>query len=240
MPVASFFPHLTLKNRMNEPTRDRLLKLYHRLKSAYGAQAWWPAETPFEVIVGAILVQSTAWRNVVKAIDNLRDADLLTPSKLGAIPQAELEELVRPSGYFRVKAKKLRAFLTHLEVHYNYRLDSLFDANVFTLRKELLSIYGIGNETADSIILYAAGKPIFVIDSYTHRLLSRLGWIAGKYDYDKLQAIFMNALPHDVGLFNEFHALIDRHSSKICRKAPRCGECVLRDECPFEGEGASK
>ena len=225
---------------MNEPSRDKLLKLYQQLKSAYGAQAWWPAETPFEVIVGAILVQSTAWRNVVKAIDNLRNANLLTPSGLGEIPLSQLEELVRPSGYFRVKAKKLRAFLTHLDVHHNYRLDSLFASDVFTFREELLSIYGIGNETADSIILYAAEKPIFVIDSYTHRLLSRLGWIAGKYDYDKLQAIFMDALPHDVRMFNEFHALIDRHSSRICRKTPRCEECVLRAECPYEGEEAGK
>ncbi|MDE0041593.1 MAG: endonuclease III domain-containing protein [Candidatus Poribacteria bacterium] len=225
---------------MNEPSRDKLLKLYDQLRSAYGSQAWWPAETPFEVIVGAILVQSTAWRNVVKAIDNLRRANLLTPSRLGKIPQPELEELVRPSGYFRVKAKKLRAFLTHLEVHHNYRLDSLFAADAFTLREELLSIYGIGNETADSIVLYAAEKPVFVIDSYTHRLLSRLGWVRGKYDYDKLQAIFMDALPHDVRLFNEFHALIDRHSSRICRKTPRCEGCVLLAECPFEGKEAGK
>ena len=129
---------------MNEPSRDKLLKLYNQLKTAYGSQAWWPADTPFEVILGAILVQSTAWRNVVKAIDNLRDANLLTPSRIGAISQTELEELVRPSGYFRVKAKKVRAFVTHLQAHHNYRLDSLFAADVFTLREELLSIYGIG------------------------------------------------------------------------------------------------
>ena len=220
---------------MQEPTRDKLLKLYDQLKTAYGSQAWWPADTPFEVILGAILVQSTAWRNVVKAIDNLREANLLTPSRLGAISQTALEEFVRPSGYFRVKAKKVRAFVTHLEAHHNYRLDSLFAADVFTLREELLSIYGIGNETADSIILYAAEKPIFVIDSYTHRLLLRLGWIAGKYDYDKLQAMFMDMLPHDVGLFSEYHALIDRHGSRICRKTPRCEVCALRNECPFDG-----
>ena len=214
---------------MNEPSRDKLLKLYHQLKTAHGSQAWWPADTPFEVILGAILVQSTAWRNVVKAIDNLRDANLLTPSRLGAISQTELEELVRPSGYFRAKAKKVRAFVTHLQAHHNYRLDSLFAADVFTLREELLSIYGIGNETADSIILYAAEKPIFVIDAYTHRLLLRLGWIAGKYDYGKLQAIFMNALPHDVRLFNEFHALIDRHSSKNMSKGS-----ALRGVCTAE------
>ena len=225
---------------MNKPSRDKLLKLYHQLKTAHGSQAWWPADTPFEVILGAILVQSTAWRNVVKAIDNLRDENLITPSRLGAISQTELEELVRPSGYFRAKAKKVRAFVTHLQAHHNYRLDSLFAADVFTLREELLSIYGIGNETADSIILYAAEKPIFVIDAYTHRLLLRLGWIAGKYDYGKLQAIFMNALPHDVRLFNEFHALIDRHSSRICRKTPRCEVCVLRNECPYGGEGAAR
>ena len=225
---------------MNQPTRDKLLKLYDQLKTAYGSQAWWPADTPFEVIIGAILVQSTAWRNVVKAINNLQEADRLTPSRLAEISQTELEELVRPSGYFRVKAKKLRAFLTHLQVHHNYRLDSLFAADVFSLRKELLSIYGIGNETADSIILYAAEKPIFVIDTYTHRLLTRLGWITGKYDYDQLQTIFMEALPHDVSLFSEFHALIDRHSSRICQKTPRCEVCVLRDECPFLGEAEVK
>lgn len=223
---------------LNEPSRDKLLNLFNKLRSEYGSQAWWPAETPFEVIIGAILVQSTAWRNVVKAIRNLREAGLLTPPKLAAISQSQLEELVRPSGYFRVKAKKLRAFLTHLEIHHGYRLDSLFAAEVFALKKELLSIYGIGNETADSIILYAAEKPIFVIDSYTQRLLSRLGWIAGNYDYDKLQSIFMNALPHDVRLYNEFHALIDRHSSRICRKTPHCQVCALRSECPYNGETA--
>ena len=159
------------------------MTLYDRLYTAYGPQNWWPADTPFEVIIGAILVQATAWGNVVKAINNLKAANLLTPKRLGKVPQAQLETLIRPSGYYRVKAKKVRAFLEHLRKSHNNRLDSLFENDLPNLRKELLSIYGVGEETADSILLYAAKKPIFVVDAYTHRLLTRLGWIAGKYHY---------------------------------------------------------
>lgn len=216
--------------------RDKLLDLYNQLHDAYGPQEWWPAETPFEVIIGAILVQSTAWGNVVKAIDNLKTAELLTPAGLGEISQAHLETLIRPSGYYRAKAKKLRAFLTHLRTHHDNRLDSLFGTALPTLREELLSIYGIGEETADSILLYAAEKPIFVVDTYTHRLLTRLGWTEGKYQYDKLQTIFMAALPHDVDLFNEFHALIVCHGATVCRKTPQCEVCPLRTDCPFDSK----
>ena len=217
--------------------RDKLLKLYNQLLAAYGPQDWWPAETPFEVILGAILVQSTAWGNVVKAIDNLNAADRLTPARLGEISQAQLEKLIRPSGYYRAKAKKLRAFLAHLRMRHDNRLDSLFGIGLPTLREELLSIYGIGEETADSILLYAAGKPIFVVDTYTHRLLTRLGWTEGKYQYGKLQTIFMAALPHDLSLFNEFHALIVRHGARVCRTIPRCESCPLQAECLFDSAG---
>jgi len=213
--------------------RDKLLKLYNQLHDAYGLQGWWPAETAFEVIIGAILVQSTAWRNVIKAIDNLKTANLLTPARLGKVPPTQLETLVRPSGYYRAKAKTLRAFLTHLRLHHANRLDSLFGTDLPTLREELLSIHGIGEETADSILLYAAGKPIFVIDTYTHRLLTRLSWTEGKYQYGKLEELFMAALPHDLSLFNEFHALIVRHGAEVCKKTPRCGVCPLQTGCPF-------
>ena len=183
--------------------REKLLQLYEHLYAEYGPQHWWPAETPFEVSIGAILVQSTAWGNVVKAINNLKAADLLAPERLGEIPQAELEMLIRPSGYYRVKAKKIRAFLEHLREHHNNRLESLFARDAPALRVELLSIYGIGEETADSILLYAAEKPIFVVDAYTYRLCTRLGWMDGKYHYGRLQDIFMGSLPHDVPLFYE-------------------------------------
>ena len=218
----------------------KLMGLYNRLYATYGPQNWWPAKTPFEVIVGAILVQATAWGNVVKAIDNLKAANLLTPERLREVPQAQLETLIRPSGYYRVKARKVRAFLDHLHAFHNNRLDSLFDANVPTLRKELLSIYGVGEETADSILLYAAKTPIFVVDAYTHRLLTRLGWVVGKYRYVRLQSLFMSSLPHDLHFFNEYHALIVRHGSSTCRKTPRCQTCVLLEQCSYAVDQTSQ
>ena len=213
--------------------REKLLELYDCLYAEYGPQNWWPAETPFEVIIGAILVQSAAWGNVVQAINNLKAADLLTPDRLVEVPQDELEVLIRPSGYYRVKAKKIRAFLEHLRENHDNRLESLFAKNRPMLREELLSIYGIGEETADSILLYAAEKPIFVVDVYTYRLFTRLGWIDGKYHYGRLQNLFMEYLPHDTQLFNEYHALIVSHGCRTCRKTPRCDTCVLLQSCSY-------
>jgi endonuclease-3 related protein len=212
--------------------RKKLLKLYDDLYAEYGELNWWPAETPFEIIIGAILGQATAWGNAAKAIDNLKAANLLNPEGLGKLSQDELETLILPSGYYRAKAKKVRAFLTHLQEYHNNRLDSLFAQELPTLRKELLSIYGIGEETADAILLYAAKKPSFVVDTYTYRLLGRLGWFSGKYHYGKLQEIFMDNLPHDCQLFNQFHALIVRHGARICQKTPQCEKCILRAQCP--------
>lgn len=213
--------------------REKLLKLYDSLYAAYGPQNWWPAETSFEVIIGAILVQSTAWNNVAQAINNLKTAQLLTPERLSEYPQDMLETLIRPSGYYRAKAKKIQAFLEHLRHYYGNCLDSLLAKDLPSLRTEMLSIYGIGEETADSILLYAAGKPIFVVDAYTYRLLTRLGWTEGKYHYGKLQKIFMDAMPKDTGLFNEYHALIVRHGKTICSKTPKCSVCVLSQQCPY-------
>ena len=212
--------------------RQKLLKLYDDLYAEYGKLNWWPAETPFEIIIGAILGQATAWGNAAKAIDNLKAANLLDPNRLSKLSQDELEALILPSGYYRAKAKKVQAFLTHLQEYHNNRLDSLFAQELPGLRKELLSIYGIGEETADAILLYAAKKPSFVVDTYTYRLLGRLGWFSGKYHYGKLQEIFMDNLPHDCQLFNQFHALIVRHGARICQKAPQCEKCVLRNQCP--------
>ena len=216
--------------------RKKLLKLYDDLHAKYGEQNWWPAETPFEVAIGAILGQATAWRNVVKAINNLKAANLLNPDGLSKLSQDELETLILPSGYYRAKAKKVRAFLTHLQGYHSNRLSSLFEQELPTLRKELLSIYGIGEETADSILLYAAKKPIFVVDTYTYRLLERLGWFSGKYHYGRLQQIFMGNLPHNCQLFNQYHALIVIHGARICQKTPQCERCVLRNQCPTGNE----
>ena len=212
--------------------RKKLQKLYDDLYAEYGELNWWPAETPFEIIIGAILGQATAWGNAAKAINNLKAANLLNPEGLGKLSQEELETLILPSGYYRAKAKKVRAFLTHLQEHHSNQLDSLFAQKLSPLRKELLSIYGIGEETADSILLYAAKKTSFVVDTYTYRLLGRLGWFSGKFHYGRLQQIFMGNLPHDYQLFNQYHALIVIHGARVCQKTPQCDKCMLRSQCP--------
>lgn len=208
----------------------RLLELYQQLQSEHGKLRWWPADTPFEVALGAILTQATAWRNVEKAIDNLKAADAFTPEQIHAISQDELEELLHPSGYFRMKAKKVRALVEHI---IERPMAVMFEQDVPELRKELLSIYGVGPETADSIILYAAEKPSFVVDTYTYRLFSRLGWVDGNYHYERLRALFMDNLPPDVNLFNEYHALIVRHGARVCKKTPDCEACCFQSVCAF-------
>ncbi|MDE0637017.1 MAG: endonuclease III domain-containing protein [Candidatus Poribacteria bacterium] len=213
-----------------ENLNKKLLDLYHQLRAEYGALKWWPADTPFEVALGAILTQATAWRNVVKAIDNLKEADAFTPEQIHAISQDELERLLRPSGYFRMKTKKVRAFVEHI---IKRPMQVMFEQDVSGLREELLSIYGVGPETADSIILYAAEKPSFVVDTYTYRLLSRLGWVEGNFHYARLRALFMENLPHEVELFNEYHALIVRHGARVCQKTPQCQACGLQSVCDY-------
>ncbi len=212
--------------------RKKILKLYDDLNAEYGDLHWWPAETPFEIIIGAILGQATAWRNAAKAIGNLKAANVLDPEEMSKLSQDELETLILPSGYYRAKAKKVRAFLTHLQAHHNNQLDSLFAGELPTLREELLSIYGVGEETADTILLYAAQKPSFVVDTYTYRLLERIGLFSGKFHYGKLREIFMDNLPHDSHLFNQYHALIVRHGARICQKTPQCDKCMLQSQCP--------
>lgn len=210
--------------------RGKLYDLYDKLKMEYGYLKWWPADTPFEVALGAILTQATAWRNVEKALDNLKTADVFTPEDIDKISQEDLEKLLTPSGYFRMKAKKVRAFIEHI---IQRPMQEMFKQDVSELREELLSIYGVGPETADSIILYAAEKPSFVVDTYTYRLLSRLGWVEGRYHYERLRALFMDNLPEDVGLFNEYHALIVRHGARVCRKTPDCDQCSLQNDCHY-------
>lgn len=194
---------------------------------------WWPAETPFEVIVGAILTQNTAWVNVERALNNLRSAGLLTPSALLRIKTPRLAELVRPSGYFRQKAKKLKAFVWFLQAEYGGSLKRMFRTPTSELREQLLAVHGIGTETADAILLYAGNHPVFVVDAYTYRIFGRHGITGGEPDYEKVRALFETALPRHAELLNEFHALIVSTGKNWCRKkAPRCEECPLRPLLP--------
>jgi endonuclease-3 related protein len=217
-----------------------LLNVFERLVSAYGPRGWWPgAETPFEVVVGAILTQNTAWVNVEKALERLRAADALSVGAVRSLPEPELAEPLRPSGYFNSKARKLKAFVDVLDAEHDGSLDALLALPVDELRARLLSVWGIGPETADDIVLYAAGKPSFVVDAYTVRIFQRLGLtpaVAGAPRYEDWRHMFMSHLPPDVPLFNEYHALIVAHGSRTCRPAPACTACPLLDLCPT-GDG---
>jgi endonuclease-3 related protein len=213
-----------------------LYEVYQRLFQAFGPQDWWPGETPFEVMVGAVLTQNTNWQNVERAIANLRDADLLSPQALYAVAQEELEELIRPAGYFRVKARRLRSLVSFVVERYGGSLDAMFRTDLATLRTELLAINGIGPETADSILLYAGGLPAFVVDAYTHRVLGRHGWVGFDADYHEIQERLQDSVPQDVQIYNEYHALIVRLGKHFCRKRqPKCAECPLAELLPPGG-----
>jgi endonuclease-3 related protein len=214
-----------------QSARRLLLEIYDRLMSYYGPQHWWPGDSPFEVIIGAILTQSAAWTNVEKAINNLKLAGALSPRAIRRLPTEELARLIRPSGYYNAKAIKLKAFVEWLDENYLNDLDKLFATDVGVLREQLLSIHGIGNETADSIILYAANKPVFVIDTYTRRIVSRVGLLSEDDGYVTYQKYFMDNLPFDVQIFNEYHALLVRLGKEACRKQPLCTRCCLTHFC---------
>ncbi len=212
------------------------MTVYRRLREAYGPQHWWPGETPFEVCIGAILTQNTAWTNVDRAIGNLKGADALSAAVLRELPQDDLAALVRPSGYFNAKARKLKEFVRWLGERCGDDLDALFTTDTGALRKELLAVHGIGEETADSMLLYAGEKPVFVIDAYTRRIFERLGLrpAAGER-YGDYQALFMDHLPPDAPLYNEYHALIVHLGKETCRPTPRCADCPLN--AGRDGEG---
>jgi len=212
-----------------------LSEVFDRLLARFGRQHWWPGESPFEVVVGAILVQNTAWKNVAKAIDNLREEGLLSPRALFELPVDELQTLIRPAGYFRLKASRLRNFLRLVVEEYDADLDALFAEDLANLRKTLLSVNGIGQETADSILLYAAKIPKFVVDSYTHRVLARHGWIGYDADYHQMQELFEFHLPQEVALYNEYHALLVKVGHDYCRRTPNCEECPLQQMLPSGG-----
>ena len=199
--------------------------------ACYGPQHWWPAEEPFEVIVGAILTQSAAWGNVEKAMANLKSAKALSVKVLNHLSLGEVAALIRPCGYYNAKALKLKSLTHWLEKYYGSNLDKLFANNTDHLRQQLLSVHGIGGETADSIILYAANKPIFVIDAYTRRIINRIGLAPDNNSYTAYQTLFMDNLPADVRLFNEYHALLVCLGKRVCRSRPLCPQCCLNDIC---------
>jgi len=206
-----------------------LQALYQTLLSHYGEQSWWPADGPFEVTVGAILTQNTAWSNVEKALDSLRAADALNPEALSTMDTDRLAALIRSSGYYNQKARRLSGFARWYREQGGHEV--LRQRPTETLRAQLLALHGIGPETADDMLLYAFDHPVFVIDSYTRRLLQRLRLIAGDEPYDRLQAGFHQALAPEVATYRQYHALIVEHAKTHCRKRPSCAQCPLSDSC---------
>lgn len=213
---------------MTQRLANPIKKTYQKLFNVFGSQSWWPGETQFEIIVGAILTQNTAWTNVEKAIKNLKNAKVLTPKRMHDLSQGELAKLIKPAGYFNIKAKRLKHFLNYLFDEYSGRLDRLFKKRTDFLRKELLAVNGIGPETADSILLYAGRHPVFVVDGYTKRIFSRHMLVDKDADYDEIQMVFMKKLSHDVQIFNEYHALIVKVGKDFCKtRNPLCRKCPL-------------
>ena len=229
-----------------------LLKIFKILEKEFGSQGWWPTtrddklipeynssnstralsdKERLEIVFGAILTQNTSWKNVEKAIINLNKNNLINVNKISNISQEELAELIKSSGYFNQKAERLKIFCNYLINNYKGNVSLLFNKNIDELRQELLSIKGIGPETADSIILYAAQKPIFVIDAYTERVFSRLGICNKNISYDQLQQLFHSKLKSDVSLFNEYHALIVKLAKGFCKTKPLCNNCPINNIC---------
>ena len=229
-------------------TARLLRRVYQRLRARYGHAGWWPGESSFEICVGAILVQNTAWANVERALAVLRRRRLLSFRALSRVSVARLAPLLRSSGTFRVKARRLRAFMDFLSSEYGGKLEAMKGEEPARLREKLLAVVGIGPETADSIALYAAGHPVFVVDAYARRVFSRLGLLAGGGQagrapqtssgpeaYDEVQRFLMDRLPRDAALYNDYHAQLVRLGKEHCRPRPRCAECPLDDLCPKHG-----
>jgi len=202
---------------------------YQLLYDHFGPQHWWPGETAFEVMVGAVLTQNTNWKNVVKALNNLKEAALLDYSSLSLLAADEIAGFIRPSGYYNLKAQRLKNLLNMVAKLYEGDLETFFADNLSTARENLLAVKGVGPETADSILLYACGAPVFVIDTYTHRVFSRHNMVEEESDYQTMQESFMESLPEDVQLYNEYHALIVRVAGAHCKKTkPLCEQCPLQ------------
>ena len=218
--------------------KQKLLSIYKTLYALFGPQKWWPADSAFEVIIGAILTQNTNWKNVEKAIYNLKLAKALNPKAILESRKSKLENWLRPSGYYRQKTKKLKIFIKHLLARYKGQLRLMFDKPINQLREELLSIYGIGPETADSILLYAAGKQSFVVDAYTRRIGNRVR-LYQTNDYHEIKAYFEKNLPTRLEIYKEFHALLVELAKNYCRSTPLCKPCPLSKSCKFSRSNAS-
>ncbi len=212
----------------------KLGRLYLTMKSRFGFLNWWPGETKDEIVIGAILTQNTSWKNVEKAIKNLKEENVLSISKIAACKTAYLEELIRPSGFYKQKASRLKGFASHVIKRYG-TLDKMFRKNEKELRKELLSLNGIGNETADSIILYAAEKPVFVIDAYTKRIMGRVyGFKEKELEYQNLQKLIQEKIQTDVTLYKDFHAQFVELAKNYCKKEPLCENCPINKNCKYD------
>ncbi len=212
----------------SEMTAEQLEEIYKLMYECFGPQHWWPGDGRFEIIVGAILTQNTNWGNVEKALNNLKANTLLKPEKLHGLEIQKLAELIRPAGYFNIKAKRVKSFLNWLFEEYDGGLNALDELPTYRFREELLCINGIGPETADSILLYAFDREVFVVDAYTARIAMRHHLILpDEADYEQLQELFQSNLPHDLKLFNEFHALLVRTGKDFCRPRARCKGCPL-------------
>jgi endonuclease III related protein len=211
-------------------TKQRLLKIFNILLASFGKRHWWPGETPLEIIVGAILTQNTSWKNVEKAINNMKHEGILNIERLYEINTETLSEIIRPSGFFNIKSKRMKNIINVIYDEYDATIENMSNIKTNILRNLLLSINGIGPETADSILLYALNKPVFVVDAYTKRFLKNHNLYDGDGDYHKIQQYFMKNIPSDTYLFNEFHALIVRLCQINCRKVPICSGCPLEHE----------
>lgn len=219
---------------MEEKNQEKLMQIYNCLLDHFGPRGWWPADSRLEVIIGAILTQAVAWKNVEKSINNLKAANLIDVKAIISIDEQLLAELIKPALYHRQKTKKLKAVMAYIEENYQGDLDLMFSKPLSLLREELLAIWGIGPETADSILLYAGDKEVFVVDAYTKRIFSRLGMVDANITYQELQEFLEGNLPLDVYLYNEFHALLVGLGANYCKKnRPFCQECPLSSQCKF-------
>jgi endonuclease-3 related protein len=215
--------------------KNQYQRIYDILNLHYGPQHWWPADSPFEVMIGAVLVQNTTWKNTSAAITSLKQAGLMSPSAINKTSNDHLASLIISSGYFNIKAKRLRALCEWLVEHGD--IEQLKRLPLESIRMDLLTVHGIGPETADDILLYALDKPVFVIDAYTRRLFSRLGLVKHDAAYEELRTVFEQALEKDVSLYNQYHALIVVHGKNICMTRPLCQLCCLNEQCYKKGLG---
>jgi endonuclease III related protein len=208
---------------------NNYIEAYRLLYDHFGPQDWWPGDTPFEIMIGAILTQNTNWSNVRKAIHNLKTEDLLSYQNLSQLTTEQIAQLIRPAGYYNLKAQRLRNLLNMVETVYDGELELFLEDDLEVARENLLAVKGVGQETADSILLYACGHPVFVVDMYTHRVFSRHNMVEEETDYGTIQNVFLDHIPQDMQLYNEFHALIVRVAVTFCKKTkPLCEKCPLQ------------